>query len=182
MRTTLTSLIRRTSTIGRFGAVLVLLLLTAATAAHARSYTVTLTNGTSFETRYKPVEADWDDSVALIRTDQSNWIALPKSEIADVASEAEISGFGYQLNTTTVFLGWSPNDIGPTDGEEAEGAGGAPGVGGQGPGDAGQPAYRYGDESDAGNVLEQFVDIPADGESIGGVSLGGTVPSGPGDG
>ncbi|MEO1368236.1 MAG: hypothetical protein AAFX50_13775 [Acidobacteriota bacterium] len=42
----------------------------------ASSFTVTLANGTSMQTRYRPMLADWDETVALIRTDQGNWIAL----------------------------------------------------------------------------------------------------------
>lgn len=152
------------------------LLLFAAAAAEAGIFTVTLTNGSSFDTRYRPVEADWDSSVVMIRTDTGNWIALKKSEVADVTSSIEQSGFGYQLDTTTVFLGWTPNDIGPTD--EGDGADGNPPGAGAGDASDEQP-YLYGDESpDTGFSLEQFVDIPAEGSGIGGFGLGSTTPTG----
>ncbi|MEM1178574.1 MAG: hypothetical protein AAGM22_09530 [Acidobacteriota bacterium] len=140
--------------------------------ALASSFTVTLANGTSLQTRYRPVLADWDDSIALIRTDQSNWIALPKDEIVDVASQAEISGFGYQVDTATLFLGWSPNDL--LDESDDDGDDGGKGGGG----DNARPYYENDDLYDAPPTsfgLEQFVDIPGEGGSIGGVDIGPTV-------
>lgn len=159
---------RRASSLWRVLFVVALAVLTAGVAA-AASFTVTLSNGTSFMTRERPVVADWDDAVVLIRTDQGNWIALQKDEIVDVASQAEISGFGYQVDTKTLFLGWSPNDIldeGDGDGEE----------GGEGGED--RPYYENEELYDApqgGGVLEQFVDVPGAGETIGGVDIGPTV-------
>jgi hypothetical protein len=94
----------------------------AAAVASAGTFTVTLTNGSTFETRYRPTEAEWDDSVVLFTTDRGNWIALSKEEIADVTSSVEETGFGYQVDTTTLFVGWSPNEELPEEGEEgAEG-------------------------------------------------------------
>ena len=98
-----------------------LLLLAGAGAATAGTFTVTLTNGTTFDSRYRPVEAEWDDSIVLIHTDRGNPIALKKDELADVTSSVEESGFGYQVDTTTLFVGWSPLD--PVE-EEGEGEGG----------------------------------------------------------
>ena len=153
----------------------VALTLIAASAAEAAIFTVTLANGTSFDTRYRPVEADWDSSVVMIRTDRGNWIALKKSEVTDVVSQIEQSGFGYQLNTTTLFLGWTPNDLGPEGEGDVEGGNGG---GGDASSSNAQP-YTYGDEgSNQGFTLEQFVDIPDEGSGIGGVGLGGTSPSG----
>ncbi|MEO1086779.1 MAG: hypothetical protein AAFY88_21305 [Acidobacteriota bacterium] len=142
----------------------------------ASSFTVTLANGTSLQTRYRPVVADWDDTIALIRTDQGNWIALAKDEIVDVASQAEISGFGYQVDTSTLFLGWSPNDLldeGDEDGEDGK-------AGGQGgaDGDDARPYYENDalyDAPAASFGLEQFVDIPGEGGSIGSVDIGPAV-------
>ena len=82
-----------------------------ATSAYAVKFTVTLKNGTTFETRYRPMQADFDPSYSLLMTDKGNWIALHNDEVADIVSEAEASGFGYQLDTTTLYVGWSPNDL-----------------------------------------------------------------------
>lgn len=82
-----------------------------ATSVQASFFTVTLKNGTSFSTRYRPVVAEWDPNVSMIMTDKGNWIALANNEIADVVSVFEESGFGYQPNTTTRYVGWSPNDL-----------------------------------------------------------------------
>ena len=149
-----------------------------ASAASAGLFTVTLTNGTTFETRYRPVEAEWDDNVVMIRTDRGNWIALDKADIADLVSETEVSGFGYQLDTTTIFLGWSPNDIvDDGDGEDDEGDGTS---GDAGIGDGGEPPpLLYGDESEGPETgFDEFLDIPDSGEGLGGMSLGGAVSEG----
>jgi len=87
----------------------VLLLVT--TSAQALFFTVTLKNGTTFETRYRPVQADWDPEISMFLSDRGNWVAIPNDEIEDVVSVFEESGFGYQLDTTTRFIGWSPNDL-----------------------------------------------------------------------
>jgi len=99
--------------------VLALLLGLVAVAATAQVYTVTLHNGTTFESRYEPKDADFSEDVMVLSTDQGNWIALEKADIADVVSSVEDSGFGYQLDTTTVIIGWSPNDL-VTENEDGE--------------------------------------------------------------
>lgn len=91
--------------------VLVLAAVLCASSAHAAYYTVTLKNGSTFETRYRPVKAEWDTTVSMFLTDRGNWIAVNNDDIADVVSVFEESGFGYQLNNTTRFIGWSPNDL-----------------------------------------------------------------------
>ena len=131
--------------------VLTLLLVATAATAHAEYYTVTLTNGTTFETRYRPVPADWDENVVMISTDRGNWIGLRTDEIADVTSVAESTGFGYQLDATTLFVGWSPNDIDEGGEEEGEGL----------------DLEEMFPEPEPSVVLEQFVDIPTAGTGIG---------------
>ena len=98
----------------------VLIGLAGAASVMAGTFTVTLTNGTTFESRYRPAEADWDENVVLLATDRGNRIALLKEEIADVTSSVEESGFGYQVDTTTLFIGWSPK-LGDEEGEDGEG-------------------------------------------------------------
>ncbi len=88
-----------------------LLLLVVTTGAQAIFFTVTLKNGTTFETRYRPVQAEWDANVSMFMTDRGNWIAVENGDIADVTSVLEDTGFGYQLDTTTRYIGWSPNDL-----------------------------------------------------------------------
>jgi hypothetical protein len=105
--------------------VLTVLTLLSAAAASAGTFTVTLTNGATFETRYRPATADWDDTLVLLATDRGNRIALQKSEIADVTSSVEESGFGYQVDTTTLFVGWTPQT--DVEGEEGEGGTGQQG-------------------------------------------------------
>jgi hypothetical protein len=152
----------------------------AASAVHAAAYTVTLSNGTSFETRYRPMTAEWDTNYAMLRTDQGNWIALKKSEIVDVTSAAEMSGFGYQINDTTIFLGWSASEgLVGEDGATGDGAGGAaPGAPGAAPA---APAAGAAGESTTpapGYTMQQFVSVPTTGVVPGGIPLGGTTSGG----
>ena len=131
------------------------LFLALATVAGAGTYTVTMKNGTTFETRYKPVDADWDDRIIMINSDRGNWIALLKDDVADVTSSVEASGFGYQVNTTTVFVGFAPNEDPVQDGEGGEG-----GEGGSGGSALDGLPDPY---ADPGFTLEQFVDVPSEG-------------------
>ncbi len=128
----------------------------AASVASAQVYTVTLNNGTTFETRYEPRDAEFSEDVVILATDQGNWIALEKADIADVVSSVEATGFGYQLDTTTVIIGWSPNDLVSED-------------------EDGNEVSEWGyldDEVDSGAnyTLEQFVNPPVVGT---GLSTGG---------
>ena len=144
---------------------LVLVLAMVGTTAYAAIFTVTLSNGTSFETRYRPVQSEWDENMVMIMTDKGNWIALAKSEVVGVESQAEAKGYGYQLNTSTFFLGWTPNDAGPDEEVDANGEVKANS-------DAGADeewSYDYGDEGGGSDFsLDQFLDIPIDGGPIGG--------------
>ncbi len=136
--------------------ILTLLTLAVASVAHAEYFTVTLTNGTTFQTRYRPVPAEWDENVVMINTDRGNWIGLNQDEVADVTSHAESTGFGYQLDTTTLFVGWTPNDTGdePEEGEER------------------LDLEEMFPEQEGGFSLEQFVDVPgAEGGAIGAQSV-----------
>ncbi len=127
------------------------LLVLAPAAAYAEYFTVTMTNGTTFQTRYRPVPAEWDDNVVMIATDRGNWIGLYSSEVADVTSHAEITGFGYQLDTTTLFVGWSPNDVYDEDEEGAGTEGGTE--------DEGLDLEEMFPEAESSGLLEQFVNI-----------------------
>lgn len=80
----------------------------------AELYTVQLENGNSFESRYRPQAASWDDSQILLLTDVGNWIALPRAEISGMTVDTEVKGFGLVIDTTTVALGIAPNDL-PTE-------------------------------------------------------------------
>ena len=78
--------------------------------ASAATYTVTLDNGTSFESRYQPEEATWDPDVLLLLTQYGNWIALAKADVAEVSTDIESRGFGKVIDTKTVSLGVLAND------------------------------------------------------------------------
>ena len=87
----------------------------------AETFIVTLKNGTAFSTRYKPQEASWDANKVLLLTEWGNPIALAKSDIDNVISEFEKTGFGRVINNTTIELGVAPNDLEVPD-KEATGS------------------------------------------------------------
>ena len=94
--------------------VLVLLSLLVAIPAVAGVYRVHLKNGNVFETRYQPKVAEWDENKVVFLTDMANRITLHKDDIADITAIAQVKGFGTVIDTTTIVLGWAPNDL-PTD-------------------------------------------------------------------
>ncbi len=157
-----------------------LVLLLAASAAQAVTYTVTMSNGTSFETRYRPMTAEWDTNYAMLRTDQGNWIALKKSEIVDVVSSTELSGFGYQMDETTIFLGWSASEgLAADEATAAAQAGGDAANGAAGtPAGAMPAAGADSGIGGAGYTMEQFVTVPSSGVIPGGIPLGTGSSSG----
>ena len=73
-------------------------------------YTVTLTNGMTFETRYQPEFASWDPNKVVLLTEYGNRISVPAADIQSLTTDTESKGFGYQIDTTTIALGWAPND------------------------------------------------------------------------
>lgn len=84
----------------------------------AEIFTVTLTNGTTIQTRFQPREADWSPDHVLILTEVGNQIALPRVDIVEVAARTEQLGFGKVIDTKTVDLGLAPNDAPvPEEGE-----------------------------------------------------------------
>jgi hypothetical protein len=96
-------------------------LLAAAAPAGADLFTVTLSNGTTIESRYQPQEASWDSGMVLLMTEVGNWIGVRKDDIADVSSEMVRRGFGIPINTTTVLLGTAPNDAAVAPGADEKG-------------------------------------------------------------
>lgn len=81
-----------------------------APAAEATVYTITLKNGTTFDSRYQPEEASWDSNMVVLMTEFGNRIALAADDIDSVTVDSESRGFGHQLNASTMALGWAPND------------------------------------------------------------------------
>ncbi len=92
----------------RFYTIVGLMLALVAGPAMATIYTITLKNGTVFESRYRPAEADWDTTQLTFLTDWGNWMSIPKSEVDSILSEIEGRGFGTQIDTTTIAFGWDP--------------------------------------------------------------------------
>lgn len=91
---------------------IVLALLTVlAVPASADLFTVTLTNGATFETRYQPIQSVIDEGKLQFLTDMGNWITLKKDIVASIASETESKGFGIVIDTQTIALGWDPTSI-----------------------------------------------------------------------
>jgi hypothetical protein len=93
-----------------------------ATGAPAAIYTITLTNGTTFDSRYQPEYASWDPQKVMILSEFGNQLAFPVSEIQTVTVDTETKGFGHQINTTTVAFGWAPNDLIDPNSDEGKAA------------------------------------------------------------
>jgi hypothetical protein len=91
------------------------LMLLAVVPAVAEVFKVHLKNGNAFETRYRPKLADWDETKIVILTDVGNRITLLKDDVVEITSDTELKGFGTVIDTTTIVLGWAPNDA-PTAG------------------------------------------------------------------
>jgi hypothetical protein len=133
----------------------------AAAPAAAEVWHVTLHNGNTIDSRYQPQEASWDAGKVMMLTDMGNWIALAKADIASIGADTQHKGFGFVINTTTIALGWAPNDaLTPEEQASADAAaGGAP---------AEAPASPY--------SVEQFVE-PDQAQGIPAGWLGyGSVP------
>ncbi|HLF56167.1 MAG TPA: hypothetical protein VI942_04900 [Thermoanaerobaculia bacterium] len=89
---------------------LVALAFAVAAPASAAVYTLHLKNGTTFETRYEPEDAPWDAQKLVFVNEWGNLMSLAKAEVDRVDTDVEVAGFGHQLDSTTVALGWAPND------------------------------------------------------------------------
>src|SRR4051812_34074957 len=79
--------------------------------AAAEVYTIRLTNGSTFESRYQPKQAAWDATLVTFVDETGTEIALPQAVVADVVAQSEQKGYGRVLDTTTVDLGFMPNDL-----------------------------------------------------------------------
>jgi hypothetical protein len=86
----------------------------------AEVFTVALTSGSSFETRYRPIENPFDSGKVQFLTDTGNWISLDKSIVESIVAETESRGFGTVIDTQTIALGWDPTSLAAA--EEAENA------------------------------------------------------------
>lgn len=100
-------------------AVVSLLILLGAQVAAAEVYTVTLHNGNTFLSKYRPLDASYDPNYIVFMTEVGNTVSLHKDDVADVVSETESQGFGVVINTTTVLIGELPNDA-PTEEQALE--------------------------------------------------------------
>ena len=98
-------------------AIVVVAMIFAAVPSMAEVFTIHMKNGNSFETRYQPRLAAWDESKVVFLTDLGNRITLYKEDIAEISAETEIKGYGTMIDTTTIVLGWAPNDA-PLPGEQ----------------------------------------------------------------
>lgn len=99
---------------------IVLALLTIlATPASAELFTVELTNGSSFVTRYQPIQSVTDDNKLQFMTDAGNWITLKKDIVTSITSQTESKGFGTVIDTQTIALGWDPTSVQQAQDNEA---------------------------------------------------------------
>lgn len=71
----------------------------------AAVFTVTLTSGNTFVTRYEPHQSDSQEDKILLMTEFGNWVVLSKEEVVSVTSDTESKGFGTVLDGQTISLG-----------------------------------------------------------------------------
>jgi hypothetical protein len=76
----------------------------------AAEFTVHLTNGMTFESRYEPRDAEWDPQKVVLIDGTGNTISVLKSEIDRSESDVDSKGYGHMLDDTTMAFGWAPND------------------------------------------------------------------------
>jgi len=86
----------------------------------AQAYNIHLKNGNTFVSKYRPVLAPYDNDKLLIMTEVGNVISIHKADLEDVVSDIENRGFGIQIDTVTILLGFTQGP-GLTD-EELEAA------------------------------------------------------------
>jgi hypothetical protein len=87
-----------------------LLAFAVAAPASAVIFVIHLKSGFSFESRYRPVDVAGDDSKITFVNEHGNLIALDKAEVDRIEADVESLGYGHMLDTTTMALGWAPND------------------------------------------------------------------------
>jgi len=85
-------------------------------------FTVTLTSGNTFVTRYQPHQSESRENQILLMTEFGNWIALPKDAVVSIESDTESKGFGTVLDSQTIALGTVPQ----SSGSQSEADAGAP--------------------------------------------------------
>lgn len=107
----------------------------------AAIFVIHLENGTTFESRYRPLDAEWDSSKLAFVDEWGNEIALSKSDIARVESDVEAAGFGTVIDNTTIALGWAPNDAPLAGTAEAEAWAAARAVAGASGASGDEPIY-----------------------------------------
>ena len=123
--------------------------------ALGETYTLTLKNGNTFLTRYQPQDASWDAEKLVFLDEFGNQIALAKSDVDTLTTEFESRGFGHVLNSTTVAIGWAPNDAIDPDSDEGKAAAAQDALAGSGQ-QAPPPVYNQ----------EQFVEPGATGGGL----------------
>lgn len=131
--------------------------------ASAAVFTVTLTNGAEIDTRYRPIESPSDGGKIQMITEHGNWITLPKDLVESIESDFEARGFGTVLDTNTVVLGYSINDL-PADGEGSAGTSAADAL----------LQYLRGPEADPFTASQFGEPVEVGGQPTGGVPIGFT--------
>jgi len=86
-------------------------------AAAAETFTLTLDNGTTLLTRYQPKLSMPDESKVMLLTETGNWIAIARESVVGLTNSTESRGFGRVIDTTTIALGPSPNELELVEGD-----------------------------------------------------------------
>lgn len=78
--------------------------------ASAIVFAIHLHNGATFETRFEPQDAEYDEGKVVFVDEVGVLIALSKADIDRIESDVQVSGFGHVIDDTTIAVGWAPND------------------------------------------------------------------------
>ncbi|MDX1630431.1 MAG: hypothetical protein R3234_01100 [Thermoanaerobaculia bacterium] len=133
----------------------------------AETFTIELKNGSTFQSRYEPTEAEWDSSQIVFLDELGIRVALSKEDVAEVTAETETSGFGTVLDSTTIDLGYLPNDMPTAEQMEAGDQ--------RSPGERLREQMQIYQEMQPSYDMQQFVEP---GSAGGGIPVG-AVPSQP---
>ena len=86
-------------TLKRPATIFVVAMLLAVVPATSAIFTIHLKNGNTFESRYQPKVAEWDEDKVVLLTGVGNRITLHKDDIANISTDTQARGFGTVIDT-----------------------------------------------------------------------------------
>lgn len=162
----------------RTGSALAVALLGVAPAS-AAVFVIHLNNGTTFESRFRPLDAEYDANKVVFVDEVGTLIALAKSEISKIESDVERSGFGHVIDNTTIAVGWAPNDAPEEGSAQDQARQAAIAAEGRTQGAAAEPIYDVNQSPGTMNWSPVFSSEPAATGVVMSEPIGGQAPAPP---